>query len=636
MSIHSEGGSQALLERIHSPEDLKKMDPGQLESLAGEIRSEILQTVSRNGGHLASNLGVVELTIALLRVFSPPEDKILFDVGHQCYVYKLLTGRYDRFSTLREWQGISGFPQPQESEYDPFTAGHASTSISAAVGLCRSRDLLNQDYHVISVVGDGALTGGMCYEALNDAGSSKEPMIVIVNDNGMSISGNTGALSKYLTYMRVSKGWINIKKGISSVLEHIPLVGQPMLKAFTGAKDHIRNIFVHDKYFSALGFRYFGPIDGHNEAALEKTLTRVRTLREPVVIHIITQKGHGYQPAENQPDVYHGIPPFYVESGAVRRLSSKKSFGHEAARHLLDKSETDQRIAVVCAAMMDGTGFADWKQRCPDRIFDVGIAEEHAVTMAAGMAKGGLRPVAAIYDTFLQRAYDQMLVDVCQQKLPVLFLMDRAGFSGPDGATHHGLFGLSYLLPMPDMRVYCPACAGQLTEAIDYALRQDGPAAIRYPRSEPHWTEADEALLRDAERWNVLREGSDCALLSVGTIAEEAVRAHGLLAGEGISCRVYSCCRIKPLDTETLEPLLKEGIPVFTLEEHQKTGGFGTYLTLYCQQHHFPAPVHLFAVEDRFVPHGDRRELLSLCGLDAAAVAASIRRLMNGKTENHT
>ena len=628
----TKGGTRLLLEEIHSPEDLKKLDRIQLDSLAKEIRGEILQTVSHNGGHLASNLGIVELTIALLRVFHPPEDKILLDVGHQCYPYKLLTGRFARFSSLRQWQGISGFPQPDESEYDPFTAGHASTAISAAAGFCRARDLLGQDHQVVALVGDGALTGGMCYEALNDAGSSKERMIVIVNDNGMSISGNTGALSGYLTYLRVSKGWINIKKVISSVLQHVPFVGEKLYSSFGRFKDNLRNFFVHDKYFSALGFHYFGPIDGHNEEALERILRRAKGFSEPVVIHVITQKGHGYQPAEDQPDVFHGIPPFYVESGAVRGGKKGLSFGREASDFLLEKCRQGLPVAAVCAAMTDGTGFSEWKNRMPDRLFDVGIAEEHAVTMAAGMAKGGMRPVAAIYDTFMQRAYDQILEDVCQQKLPVLFLLDRAGFSAADGSTHHGLFGLSYLLPMPGMRVYCPAGVGQLRSAVESALGISGPAAVRYPARVPDWEEKTDSLLQDAEKWTVIRKGTDCALLTAGTILEEGLKAADELDRHGISCRVVSCCRIKPLDTETLEGLAAEGIPFFTLEEHERIGGFGMYLSDWCREHGTSGPAAVFAVNDRFVPHGTRRDLLALCGIDAGTAADRILRTMNEMT----
>lgn len=622
-----------LLEEIHSPEDLKGLGRSELDLLAKEIRGEILRTVSENGGHLASNLGVVELTIALLRVFHPPADKILLDVGHQCYAYKMLTGRFGRFSTLRQWQGISGFPQPDESEYDPFTAGHASTAISAAVGFCRARKILGQDHQVIALVGDGALTGGMCYEALNDAGSSKERLIVIVNDNGMSISGNTGALSSYLTYMRVSKGWTNIKKVISSILLHIPFVGERLCAGFSSFKDHIRNFFVHDKYFSALGFRYFGPIDGHNEAALERVFRQAREFAEPVVIHVITQKGHGYQPAEDKPDVYHGVPPFYVESGAVRKDERDRSFGREASDYLLDKCEEGMPLAAVCAAMADGTGFSAWKIKRPERFFDVGIAEEHAVTMAAGLARGGMKPVVAIYDTFLQRSFDQILEDVCQQKLPVLFLLDRAGFSAADGSTHHGLFGLSYLLPMPGMTVYCPAGREQMKRAVEASLHSQGPAAVRYPARVPVWDEQTEALLIDAENWTDVRSGTDCALLAAGTILEEAVKASELLCGRGVSCRVVSCCRIKPLDTEALKRILSEGIPFFTLEEHQRTGGFGMYLTEWCQDHGSPGPVCSFAVKDRFVPHGSRRDLLSLCGIDAETVANEIEQMIGSGTE---
>ena len=616
------------LEKIRRPDDLKALDISQLERLAEEVREEILRTVSHNGGHLASNLGVVELTIALLTSFSLPEDKILLDVGHQCYPFKLLTGRFERFSSLRTWEGLSGFPQPEESVYDTFTAGHASTAISAALGLCRARDLKGEKHHVAAVVGDGALTGGMCFEALNDAGSSREPMIVILNDNGMSISGNTGAVAEYLTYMRSSKGWLQLKKGVSSALLRVPKAGDRLYDRFGRFKDHIRNIFVRDTYFDSLGFRYFGPIDGHNISSLQRVLNRVKDMHEPVLIHVVTQKGRGYRPAEDQPDVFHGVPPFYVESGAARKTSGAEAFGETASRALLDALKKGAPVAAVCAAMTDGTGFSAWKTEAPDRLFDVGIAEEHAVTMAAGMARGGMRPAVAVYDTFLQRGYDQMMEDVCQQNLPVLFLMDRAGFSGADGATHHGIFGLSYLNTMPHMRVYCPASGDQLRSALRGALTQAGPAAVRYPRYIPRWPEETLELLTDAETWSCVREGTDACLLAMGAILEEALKAADILAQKGISCAVYACCRVKPLDEAALNSLFSSAAPVFTVEEHELSGGFGQAVTAYCQRAGLPAPAHIFAVPDRFVPHGDRTKLLALCGLSAGQMADRIGRIV--------
>ena len=612
------------LASINDPSKLKTLSSEELETLCAELRDRIIGTVSENGGHLASNLGAVELTVALLRAFDVPRDRIIFDVGHQCYAYKLLTGREADFRTLRQFGGISGFPNRNESEYDLFTTGHASNAISLTAGLARARQLTKQGGHSVAVLGDGALTGGMCYEALNDAGSSKLPLIVILNDNGMSISGNVGALSEYLTAMRLSRGWIRMKKAVSGSLRRLPTVGKPLFTFFESFKDHIRNIFVHDKFFSSLGFRYLGPIDGHNVAGMERVFRRAAMLNEPVLIHVVTQKGHGYAPAEDSPDIFHGIPPFYVDSGEIKQQQGPE-FGRTAAEHLIKVQQQRGDLCVVTAAMRDGTGFSAFDEACPGRLFDVGIAEEHAVSLAAGLARGGLRPVCAIYSTFLQRGYDQMLMDICLQKLPVIFLLDRTGLSGPDGASHHGIFGLSYLNTMPGMRVYCPLNAGQLRSALDEALAGDSPAAICYPRKLPQ-----HPALLDAPAAPFIRlsEGTDAVLLCAGVITEEGLKAAELLRQEGISTEVTAVTRLCPAPEGLLESIGQR--PWFTLEENVRSGGFGEAMTALAARTDHRMPSAHFAFPNAFPAHGSRKKLLAQAGLDAPSLAAAVRKRLNG------
>ena len=620
------------LKEIHSPRDLDGLSDEQLRDLACDIREQIVQTVSKRGGHLASNLGVVELTIALHRAFNCPQDKIVFDVGHQCYPHKLLTGRADHFDTLRMFNGLCGFPRSEESEYDSFDTGHASSAISAALGMARARDMRGEDYHVVAVVGDGAMTGGMCYEALNDAGSSKTRIIVILNDNGMSISGNVGALSNYLTYLRVSKGWITLKKAISRFLLRIPFCGKSLHGLFQRFKDHMRNIFIRDRFFSSLGFRYFGPIDGQDINSLERVLKRVKEIDEPVLIHVVTKKGYGYAPAEKKPELFHGIPPFCVENGEINPSDNTMEFGVCAAETVMKMAREDKNISVVTAAMTEGTGFSEFKKQFPDRLFDVGIAEEHAVTMAAGLAKSGAHPVVAIYDTFLQRGFDQLLEDVCLQKLPVLFLLDRASLSGHDGSTHHGIFGISYLSPMPYMQIFCPRCITELKQMVQYALHAGGPVAIRYPRNE---SALSSAIAYQGSftpgHWETMKAGSDCILLATGAIIDKAIQTGRLLNARGINAEIVNASSIKPLDEHYLEKASREVIPLFTLEENVLSGGFGALVSLFCAEHGLNQPKHLFAIHQSIVRHGTRDELLAQCGLDEKTIADCIFSILKGE-----
>ena len=439
------------LQQIASPEALKGMSVPEMEALAAAIRQELISTISRRGGHLASNLGVVELTIALHRVFNMPVDKLVFDVGHQSYVHKLLTGRYKQFHTLRSFGGLSGFPKRSESEYDAFETGHASTAISAALGLARARDMRGEDHQVIALVGDGALTGGMCYEALNDAGSTATRMIVILNDNEMSIAPNVGALSRHLTSLRASAGWTSTKRVVQRGLSHIPLIGKPLTRAAVWLKDTVKSVFMSEEkegFFDALGFHYYGPIDGHDLSGLISTLEKVKALEEPVVVHVLTRKGYGYDKAEERPEIFHGTPPFYVETGDKRKTSALPSFGKVMAQTLADMADMDDRIVTITAAMPSGTGLDHFAEKHPTRMLDVGITEEHAVTMAAGMAAGGMKPYFAVYASFFQRSFDQLIHDVCMPALDVTILLDRAGLVGEDGATHHGVYDLASMLPV--------------------------------------------------------------------------------------------------------------------------------------------------------------------------------------------
>ena len=469
------------LAQIKDPADLRLLSREECEELADDIRTKIIQTVSRNGGHLSSNLGVVEITLALHRVFDTPRDKIIFDVGHQAYAHKLVTGRYDAFDTLRTYGGLSGFPRRCESEYDCFEAGHASTAISAALGLARARDARGEKHHVVAVVGDGALTGGMCYEALNDCGNSKTRLILVLNDNEMSIAQNVGALSKHLSSLRASVGWNSTKKRVKSRLARLPVLGQPIYRVIHTTKRMIKSIFVDEGFFSALGFRYLGPIDGNNLAAVEGMLRQARQLDEPVVIHCVTKKGYGYNRAERRPEDFHGTPPFLVETGQVS-AGGRQANGEVAMRALIDIARRDQRIVAVTAAMPLGTCTHLFEAAFPDRHFDVGIAEEHAVTMCAGMASGGLRPFFFVYSTFLQRGYDQVLHDACIQKLPVVFMLDRAGISNEDGQSHQGLYDFAYLRHIPHMTVLAPADAAELEAMIPAALKLGAPVPSAIPK----------------------------------------------------------------------------------------------------------------------------------------------------------
>ena len=561
--------------------------------------------------------------MALHRAFSCPRDQIVFDVGHQCYAHKMLTGRYGRFSTLRKLDGLCGFPRREESEYDAFGAGHASTAISAAVGLARARDLKGESYRVAAVVGDGALTGGMCYEALSDAGSRRTPLLVIINDNEMSISRNVGAVAKQLTRLRLSRGWLGMKRSVADTLRKVPGAGEKLYNGFQKIKNRLRNALVRDRFFTALGFRYFGPIDGHDIGEMERVFKRLRDVGEPVVVHVVTKKGAGFAQAEEKPDKYHGVAPFVLDNGKTRNQSGP-SAGSVAGQKMCELAAENEKICVVTAAMTDSTGFGPFARQFPDRLFDVGIAEEHAVTMAAGLAAGGMRPAAVIYESFLQRAFDQIAIDVCCQGLPVTFLMDRAGIGGEDGATHHGLMGVAMLKAIPGLPILAPRCGEELRAMLDWAYAQAGPAAIRYPRDLPDDLPPFGGFAFGV--WETMRQGADGALLASSAILKECMTAADMLADRGVNVSVINASTVRPLDTACLEKLDRAGIPVVTVEEHMLSGGFGEAVAAYCARAGLTAPRDMIGIERGFVPHGHRSGLLERYGLDAAGIAARVQK----------
>lgn len=614
-----------MLKDIQNPAQLKNMSNRELQALAVEIREELINAVAECGGHLASNLGVVELTLALHRVFDCPEDKFVFDVGHQCYVHKLLTGRYQNFRSLRKEGGISGFPDADESAYDTFIAGHASTAISAALGMARTRDVMHADNRVVAVVGDGALTGGMCYEALNDAGQSKTRMIVILNDNEMSIAKNVGAMSNYLNGLRQSKTYRGIKRGIRRGLEKIPKVGVPIFNFIDRIKDALKSLVVDGQFFEALGFTYIGPIDGHDIAHLTRVLRRAKDDRRPVLIHVVTQKGKGYEFAENRPDAFHGVAPFYVDSGEIRKKSDDSNWGEVVAHQLSEMAHTDIRISVVSAAMTGGTGMQEFADTHPDRFFDVGIAEEHAVTMAAGMADAGMKPYVAIYSTFLQRSYDQMINDVCRCDLPVTFLLDHAGFVGADGKTHQGLYDLSFMRSIPNLVIAAPRDVRDLKKMIDLSANLNHPMAIRYPKSGMDLGPgmASQQPLKVGQ-WELLSDGEDVMIFAVGPMVQHAMQAAIELMGKKIRTGVVDARFIKPMDETLLLEKCKNVSLVVVIEENTVCGGLGEGIARVLCENGLNRRMIAMAAPDEFISHARISQQRRSCGLSVEQICSRI------------
>lgn len=626
----------ALLNRIEKPEDVKALTVRELEQLASELRHFIIDTVSQNGGHLAPNLGTVELTLALYSVFSFPEDKLVWDVGHQAYTHKILTGRRDAFKTLRKKGGITGFPNRSESVYDAFGVGHASTSISAALGMALARDAKGEKNQVIAVIGDGALTGGESFEALNNAGDLGTKLIVILNDNEMSIDANVGAMSEYLSRIRIAPQYARAKRDMGSLLMSIPHIGDKVYKTASHLKDGVRSVLVPGSLFEEMGFHYIGPIDGHNIGLLEEVLASAKEMEGPVLIHIHTVKGKGYKPAEQAPDKFHGVGCFDPSTGkSAKKAGCAPSYTSVFSKALIDLAKDRPDILAITAAMPSGTGLKAFGQAYPKRFFDVGIAEEHAMTLAAGMAAAGMHPVIALYSTFAQRAYDQLIHDVCLQNLPVTLCLDRAGLVGEDGPTHHGVFDLSYLRQMPNMCVMAPKDEEELRHMLATAIAIEGPAAVRYPRGAGLGVPLTDSLeTLPVGKAEVLQEEGDIAFLAVGTMVEKAKEAAAILKEEGIEAAVVNMRFIKPLDTELLGEMARTKKLLITAEENVLAGGFGSAVAEYLADHGIEVPLLRFGIPDRFIEQGTRRELLSLCGLQPDEMAERIRERLSQMDEN--
>lgn len=626
----------ALLNRIEKPEDVKALTVRELEQLASELRHFIIDTVSQNGGHLAPNLGTVELTLALYSVFSFPGDKLVWDVGHQAYTHKILTGRRDAFKTLRKKGGITGFPNRSESVYDAFGVGHASTSISAALGMALARDARGEKNQVIAVIGDGALTGGESFEALNNAGDLGTKLIVILNDNEMSIDANVGAMSEYLSRIRIAPQYARAKRDMGSLLMSIPHIGDKVYKTASHLKDGVRSVLVPGSLFEEMGFHYIGPIDGHNIGLLEEVLASAKEMEGPVLIHIHTVKGKGYKPAEQAPDKFHGVGCFDPSTGkSAKKAGCAPSYTSVFSKALIELAKDRPDILAITAAMPSGTGLKAFGQAYPKRFFDVGIAEEHAMTLAAGMAAAGMHPVIALYSTFAQRAYDQLIHDVCLQNLPVTLCLDRAGLVGEDGPTHHGVFDLSYLRQMPNMCVMAPKDEEELRHMLATAIAIEGPAAVRYPRGAGLGVPLTDSLeTLPVGKAEVLQEAGDIAFLAVGTMVEKAKEAAAILKEEGIEAAVVNMRFIKPLDTELLGEMARTKRLLITAEENVLAGGFGSAVAEYLADHGIEVPLLRFGIPDRFIEQGTRRELLSLCGLQPDEMAERIRERLSQMDEN--
>ena len=609
------------------PRDLKKMDEKELGLLTYSIRDFLLDNVSKTGGHLASNLGVVELTIALHRVFDSPKDKIIWDVGHQSYVHKILTGRAKDFPTLRQLDGLSGFPKTCESPCDCFNTGHSSTSISAAAGMAAARDLKGEKHEVIAVIGDGSLTGGMAYEALNNIGASNSKVIVVLNDNGMSISPNIGGISQHLDSLRTSKGYLGAKKFIKNRIAAIPSVGKGIANSLADLKNDIKYSMMDygGVLFEELGFTYFGPVDGHDIAKLCDAFNRAKMLDEPVIIHVITKKGKGYRNAEKAPGKFHGIAPFDPETGEVLTKLRRPTYSALMGEHLVSLARNDKRIVAITAAMGEATGLGNFAKEFPDRFFDVGIAEQHAVTFAAGLAKEGFRPFVCIYSSFLQRAYDQILHDVCLQNLPVTFMIDRAGIVGADGETHNGIFDLSYLNPMPNMTVLAPTCDKALTQSMDYALELEGPCAVRYPRGEAEEQAENPAAGRKfVPVWEKVKK---VKIIGIGKMAETARKTRKILESRGILAGCEETAFVKPIEKRLYDKLDPQALLV-TIEDNVVTGGFGEALAANLGEDH---RIMNFGWPDKFIEQGTFEELADRYGLSAEKIAERICEALERK-----
>ena len=614
------------LEKIQKANDIKNLQPEELKILADEIRQFLIEKISVTGGHLASNLGVVELTMALHLVFDLPEDKIIWDVGHQSYTHKLLTGRRAGFDDLRKYGGMSGFPKRKESDCDAFDTGHSSTSISAGLGYVAARELTGETYNVVSVIGDGSLTGGMAYEALNNASRLKSNFIIILNDNNMSISENVGGMSRYLNGLRTAQAYTDLKKGVEDTLKRIPVKGERIVHQVRKTKSGIKQLFVPGMFFEDMDITYLGPVDGHDIRKLVKILNEAKRVDHAVLVHVITKKGKGYPPAEENPARFHGTGPFEIETGEAKDKSDKDTYTDVFSKVLTDIGRKDEKVVAITAAMADGTGLSRFARRFPQRFFDVGIAEEHAMTFAAGLAAGGMKPVFAVYSSFLQRAYDQTIHDVCLQKLPVFIAVDRAGLVGSDGETHQGVFDLSYLSSIPNMTIMSPKNRWEMADMVRFAVDFPYPVALRYPRGaayegmrqfrEPIEYGKSELLFREKE----------IAILFVGHMSELADSVRQRLKENGVSCSLINARFVKPLDTEMLDDLLKDHSLFVTIEENVLTGGYGEQVLRYVSGKEKSVRVLNFGISDDYVEHGNVEVLRKEVGLDCDSISVRVEK----------
>ena len=613
-----------LLEKIQKENDIKQLKPEELEKLAEEIRQFLVEKISVTGGHLASNLGVVELTMALHLAFELPQDKMIWDVGHQSYTHKILTGRRAGFDDLRKYGGMSGFPKRKESECDAFDTGHSSTSISAGLGYVAARDIKGEEHSVISIIGDGAMTGGMAYEALNNASRLKSNFIIVLNDNNMSISENVGGMSRYLNGLRTAEAYTGLKKGVEDTLMKIPVQGEKILYQMKKTKSGLKQLFVPGMFFEDMGITYLGPVDGHDIRKLYKTFQEAKRVDHAVLVHVLTKKGKGYVPAEENPSRFHGIVPFDIETGEAKEKSSKDSYNDIFSKVFCDIAKQNDAVVGITAAMADGTGLARFARMFPDRFFDVGIAEEHALTFAAGLAAGGLKPVVAVYSSFLQRAFDQTIHDVCLQNLPVMIAVDRAGLVGSDGETHQGLFDLSFLNMIPNMTILSPKNRWEMADMVRFCADFQYPVALRYPRGAAYEGLSAFRTPIVYGKSEILYEEEDIAVIFVGHMAELAVQVRDRLKEIGYHCSLINARFVKPLDTEMLEALTKDHRLFVTIEENVLSGGFGEQVLHYVSRAKLDVGVRCIGIPDDYVEHGNVDLLRREVGLDAETIVKQI------------
>ena len=613
-----------ILDKIQKENDIQNIEKEDLPQLAGEIREFLIQKISENGGHLGSNLGVVELTMALHLSFHLPEDKMIWDVGHQSYTHKLLTGRRDGFDTLRKYGGMSGFPKRKESPCDAFDTGHSSTSISAGLGLAMASQLKGEDNYVISVIGDGSLTGGMAWEALNNASRLKRNYIIVLNDNNMSIAENVGGFSEYLNQIRTKEGYQNLKAGVENTLSRLPGRGEQLIRGIRKTKNSIKQFFVPGMLFEEMGLTYLGPYDGHNIDQLTRAFREAKQVNGAVLVHVCTQKGQGYEPAMRHPARFHGAEPFVIETGLPKKKRVKANYTDIFSTVMRKMGDREPNVVAVTAAMPDGTGLKRFRNMFPDRFFDVGIAEQHAVTFAAGLAAAGLKPVVAVYSSFLQRAYDQVIHDVCIQNLPVIFAIDRAGLVGSDGETHQGIFDLSYMSSIPNMCVMAPKNKWELSDMMKFAVHYDGPISLRYPRGEAYDGLARFRTPIEYGKWETIYDENESALLAVGSMVKTAVEVRDRLREMGYGCTLVNARFVKPLDQEMLRTVQSEHNLLVTMEENVKAGGFGEAVLEYLNEIKSKTRMISIALPDDYVEHGNVDLLKQECGIDAESIVKKI------------